>query len=138
MRRFRFLNHTGDLGMEIYGQSLIDLFENAGQGLFAVITNPSKVEEKIGKKIGLNYDDLETLMVDWLGQLLYLHDVEGLLFRRFEVSSIGDGRFEASAWGEKFEERKHVVRTEVKAVTFHQLEVRQRGDMWQARVILDL
>ena len=138
MRRFRFLNHTGDLGMEIYGQSLIDLFENAGQALFAVITNPSKVEEKIGKKIGLNYDDLETLMVDWLGQLLYLHEVEGLLFRRFEVSSIGDGRFEASAWGEVFEERKHVVRTEVKAVTFHQLEVRQRGDRWQARVILDL
>jgi SHS2 domain-containing protein len=138
MRRFRFLNHTGDLGIEIFGLSLTDLFENAGQALFYVITDPSKVHEKIRKEVTLSYSDLETLMVDWLGELLYLHDVEGLLFSRFEVSDIQDGHFEARAWGEAFEAGRHGIRTEVKAVTFHQLEVKQQGDRWRARVILDL
>ena len=138
MRRFRFLDHTGDLGIEIYGQSLVELFENAGQALFHVITDPSKVQEKVEKEIALSYHDLETLMVDWLGELLYLHDVEGLLLRRFEVRSIEDGCFEARAWGEFFQERQHVIRTEVKAVTFHQLEVKQQRGSWRARVILDL
>lgn len=138
MRRFRFLDHTGDLAIEIYGQSLVDLFENAGQALFHVITDPSKVQEKVEKEIALSYHDLETLMVDWLGELLYLHDVEGLLLRRFEVRSIEDGRFEARVWGEFFQERQHVIRTEVKAATFHQLEVKQRRGSWRARVILDL
>lgn len=138
MQRFRFLNHTGDLGIEIYGQSLADLFENAGQALFHVITDPSKVQEKVDREIALSYRDLETLMVDWLGELLYVHDVENLLLRRFQVQGIGDGRFEARAWGEVFQDGRHVIRTEVKAVTFHQLEVKQECNGWRARVILDL
>lgn len=138
MRRFRFLNHTGDLAMEVYGEGLIDLFENAGQALFHVITDPSEVEEKVAKEIGLRYDNLETLMVDWLGELLYLHDTEGLLFRRFEVRNVSDGHFEAKAWGEAFQEQRHEIRTEVKAVTFHQLEVKQQDGGWRATVILDL
>lgn len=138
MRRFRFLNHTGDLGIEIYGQSLGDLFESAGHALFAVITDPSKVQEKVEKEIALTYHDLETLMVDWLSELLCLHDTEGLLLRRFEVKRIENGRFEASTWGESFHEGRHVIRTGVKAVTFHQLQVIQKQGRWRARVILDL
>jgi SHS2 domain-containing protein len=64
--------------------------------------------------------------------------VEGLLLRRFEVSDLGNGRFEARAWGEGFYDGRHVIRREVKAVTFHQLEVKQEQGQWRARVILDL
>ena len=138
MRRFKFLDHTGDLGIEIYGQNLRELFENAGESLFHVITDPSTVEEKVEKEITLNYGDLETLMVDWLSELLYLHDTEGLLLRRWQVRRIGEGCFEATTWGEFFHEGRHKIRTGVKAVTFHQLEVKEKGGRWQARVILDL
>ena len=138
MRRFRFLNHTGDIAIEIYGQTLTDLFENAAEAFFAVITDQSKVQEKVEKGIVLSYHDLETLMVDWLGEFLYLYDVERLLFGRFDVRTVEHGRFEAKAWGEFFQERRHVIRREAKAVTFHQLEVKERGGSWRARVILDL
>jgi SHS2 domain-containing protein len=138
MRRFRFLNHTGDLAIEIYGQSLKDLYENAGRALFAVLTDPSKVEARVETAIALSYDNLETLLVDWLGELLYLHDSKGLVFRRFEVESIENERFEAKAWGEAFEAGRHAIRTGVKAVTFHQLEVKERKSGWRARVVLDL
>ena len=138
MTRFRFLNPTGDLAIEIYGQSLKDLFENAGQALFAVLTDPSKVEARVETAIALSYDNLETLLVDWLGELLYLYDAKGLVFRRFEVESIEKERFEAKAWGESFEAGRHVIRTGVKAVTFHELEVKRERAHWRARVTLDL
>jgi SHS2 domain-containing protein len=138
MKRFKFLDHTGDLAMEVYGQSLTDLFENAGQALFHVITDPLEVEDRVEREVALTYDELGTLMVDWLSELLYLHDVEGLLFSSFKVGSLGAGHFLAKAWGEFFEEEKHIIRTEVKAVTFHQLEVTQQRGSWRARVILDL
>ena len=138
MRRFRFLNHTGDLAMEIYGENLKDLFENAGMALFSVMTDRSKIRKRVERSITLRYGDRETLMVDWLGELLYLHDVEGLLFRQFHVVSFEEGCFNALAWGEPFQPDRHVIRTGVKAVTFHQLEVQKQGDRWRARVILDL
>ncbi|NIQ40165.1 MAG: archease [Proteobacteria bacterium] len=138
MKRFKFLDHTGDLAMEVYGQNLTDLFENAGQALFSVITDPSEVKDKVEREVDLTYDELGTLMVDWLTELLYLHDVEGLLFGSFKVGHLGAGQFLAKAWGEFFKEEKHLIRTEVKAVTFHQLEVTKQGGTWRARVILDL
>ncbi len=138
MRRFRFLDHTGDLAMEVFGQDLKDLFENAGRALFHVITDPSVVDERVEKEIALTYSDLATLMVDWLGELLYFHDVEGLLFRRFQVKSLTDKNFKARAWGDFFNEGQHIIRTGVKAVTFHQLEVKQQRGRWRARVVLDL
>ena len=138
MRQFKFLNHTGDLAMEIYGESLKDLFENAGMAFFSVMTDRSRIRKRVERSITLRYGDREILMVDWLGELLYLHDVEGLLFRRFDVVSIEQGCFKALAWGEPFQPDRHVIRTAIKAATFHQLEVREHGGTWRARVILDL
>jgi len=138
MRQFRFLNHTGDLAMEIYGESLENLFENAGMAFFSVMTNRSRIRKRVERSITLRYGDRETLMVDWLGELLYLHDVEGLLFKRFQVVSTEQGCFRALAWGEPFQPDRHVIRTGVKAATFHQLRIQEDGGTWRARVILDL
>ena len=138
MRQFRFLNHTGDLAMEIYGESLENLLENAGMALFSVMTDRSKIRKRVERSIALRYGDRETLLVDWLGELLYLHDVEGLLFKRFQVVSTEQGCFRALAWGEPFQPDRHVIRTGVKAATFHQLRIQEDGGTWRARVILDL
>jgi SHS2 domain-containing protein len=138
MRQFRLLNHTGDLAMEIQGVSLKDLYENAGMALFSVVTDRSKIRKRVERSVALRYADRETLLVDWLGELLYLHDVERLLFRRFHVVTIEKGFFEALAWGEPFESERHAIRTAIKAVTFHQLEVCEHGGRWRARVVLDL
>jgi SHS2 domain-containing protein len=77
-------------------------------------------------------------MVDWLSELLYLHDVENLLFKGFEIDSVGKDGLKAIVKGEPFQEGVHVIKTEVKAVTYHQIEVRREKRGWRARVILDL
>ena len=77
-------------------------------------------------------------MVDWLSQLLYLHDVENLLFKKFSVESVGENGLRAIATGEPFQEGVHVIKTQVKAVTYHQIKVYQEDEGWKAQIIFDL
>ena len=138
MKRFEVLDHTADIGIVVHGEDLRALFENAGEAFFHLITDLKKVKGRVERRIDIGGESLDRLMVDWLSELLYLHDVENLLFKEFKVESVGEGGLKAIVKGEPFQEGVHVIKTEVKAVTYHQIEVRQEKGRWRARVILDL
>jgi SHS2 domain-containing protein len=138
MKRFEILDHTADIGIIVYGEDLKALFENAGKAFFHLITDGRKVRRRTERKITIKGESLERLMVDWLSELLYLHDVEKLLFKEFTVESVGKDGLKAIARGEPFQEGVHVIKTEVKAVTYHRMEVRQEKGRWRAQVIFDL
>jgi len=138
MKRFDILDHTADIGIIVYGEDLKSLFENAGEAFFHLITDLKKVRLRTEKKIEIGGENLERLMVDWLSELLYLHDVQNLLFKRFHVESVGEEGLKAKVKGESFQEGVHVIKTGVKAVTYHQIEVRQEKEGWRARIIFDL
>ena len=138
MKRFEILDHTADIGLVIYGENLKALFGNAGEAFFRLITDLRKVRCRIERRINIGGESLDRLMVDWLSELLYLHDVENLLFKGFKVESVGEDGLRAIVKGEPFQEGVHVIKTEVKAVTYHQIEVRQENGRWRAQVIFDL
>jgi SHS2 domain-containing protein len=138
MKRFEVLDHTADIGLIVYGEDLKTLFQNAGEGFFHLITDLRKVKRRTKRTIEIGKEDLKRLMVDWLTELLYLHDVEGLLFKEFKVESVGEDGLKAVVKGEVFREGVHVIKTGVKAVTYHQIEVRKGKRGWRAQVILDL
>jgi len=138
VKKYKVIDHTADLGIEIYGRDLRELFQNAGHALFEIICDLSEVTESIEKIVAVNGQDLEQLMVVWLGELLYLHDTEKLLLKHFEVEDIGERRLTATVYGEEFKEDHHTIRTEIKAVTYHQIQVREEEGRWIARVIFDL
>jgi len=138
MKRFEVLDHTADIGIVVHGEDLRALFENAGEAFFHLITDLKKVKRRVERRVDIGGESLDRLMVDWLSELLYLHDVENLLFKEFKVESVGEGGLKAIVKGEPFQEGVHVIKTEVKAVTYHQIEVRQEKGRWRARVILDL
>jgi len=138
MKRFEVLDHTADIGLIVYGEDLKTLFENAGEAFFHLITDLKKVRRRVEKRIEIRGEDLERLMVDWLSELLYLHDVENLLFKGFKVESVGEGGLKARVKGEPFQEGVHVIKTGVKAVTYHQIEVRKKNGRWRAQIIFDL
>jgi len=137
-KRFEILDHTADIGLIVYGENLRVLFENAGKAFFHIITDLRKVRRRVEKRIDIEGESLERLMVDWLSELLYLHDVESLLFKGFKVGSVGEDGLKAVVKGEPFQEGVHVIKTEVKAVTYHRIEVRQNNGHWRAQIILDL
>lgn len=137
-KKFRLLDHTADLGILVYGRDLEELFTNAGKVFFGIITDLRRVRESTERTIRVESSNLEDLMVNWLGELLYLHDVDGLLFRSFSIDELGDGTMKARARGEVFQEERHVIKTEIKAVTYHQIQVKKERGRWVARIIFDL
>lgn len=137
-KRFDILDHTADIGLVIYGEDLETLFENAGVGFFHLITDLKRVRQKEERRIELPGESLERLMVDWLNELLYLHEVENLLFKCFRIEKVGENGLKAVAKGEFFQEGRHVIHTGVKSVTYHQIQVKQEEGGWRAKVILDL
>ena len=138
VKRFEILDHTADIGIIIHGENLKTLFENAGKAFFHLITDLRKVKRRVERRVHIEGESLDRLMVDWLSELLYLHDVENLLFKEFKVESVGGDGLKATVKGEPFQDGVHVIKTEVKAVTYHQIEVRQETGGWRAQVILDL
>lgn len=138
MKRFKILDHTADIGLIVYGEDLKSLFENAGEAFFHLITDLRKVRRRIERRVEMRGEALERLMVDWLNELLYLHDTEALLFKGFKVESVGEDGLRARVKGEPFQEGVHVIKTGVKAVTYHQILVEKENGRWKARIIFDL
>src|SRR5262245_2525556 len=135
---FTILDHPADLGIEACGQTLGEAFEQAALGLMSVILDPATVELVESREIDLGAIDTEQLLVKWLAEVLYLYD--GLHFApvKFSVSSISKNRVRAVLRGEAFDQEKHLVRVDVKAVTYHQLSVEQNETGSRVRVFLDI
>ncbi len=138
MPKYTLIDHTADIGIDVLGATLRELFTNAAFALFDIITDLSKVECKAECNIKISGIDREQLLVNWLTELLYLHDVKNLLFKNFCIADIEDNQLTATINGEAFIEGKHVIKTEVKAVTYHNLSIIKEDHQWKARVIFDL
>jgi len=134
---FEFIDHTADIGIRVQAPALEDLFETAGLAFTELVTSADSLDCRVERRFKLEEDDIETLLVSWLQELIYLLDTEDLVFGRFQVK-LQDFSLEASAWGDVFDPDIHTMKTEIKAVTYHQLEVTKSDLGWQAQVIFDI
>ncbi len=119
--RYKLLEHTADAMIEAHGETLGERFANAAYAMFDQITDVTKIEPQGELKIVLKAENREQLLVDFLQELLFVHDTEDLVFGEFEVKTDGKA-LEALVKGEKFDEKKHPKRSVVKGVTYHRLE----------------
>ncbi len=136
MRRFRFIEHTADVGLVAYGGTLAEAFANAACGLFAIIGEPKTFRETESREIRLREENPEDLLFEWLNRLIYFFDAEGLLFKRFEVVLSGEGELTATCYGERYDPSRHHLKRGVKAATYHQLKVDREKN--RVRVIFDI
>jgi SHS2 domain-containing protein len=119
--RYKLLEHTADAMVEVYGKDLDERFGNAAYALFDQITDIAKVEPRGEIQIVLSAESRDQLLVDFLQELLFLHDAEDLVFCEFDVTTDGK-KLDARVRGEKFDEKKHPKKSVVKGVTYHRLE----------------
>jgi SHS2 domain-containing protein len=119
--KYKLLEHTADAMVEVHGKDLGERFGNAAYALFDQITDITKVEPKGEVEIVLAAESRDQLLVDFLQELLFLHDAEDLVFCEFDVTTDGKN-LDARVRGEKFDETKHPKRSVVKGVTYHRLE----------------
>ena len=139
MKKFEYLDHTADIGIRAYGQDLKDLFENAAEAMLAVTAELDTIDEMMLIEVSVTASTLPDLMLNWLGELNFQHEVEEIFFCRTEIREISPNRLCAVVFGEARNENRHVVLAEIKSVTFHQLQVEQASDgVWTAQVIFDI
>lgn len=113
------------------------LFETAALALTELMTDSAAVQPRLQRTAELKEESLDLLLVCWLQEILYLMDTEGLVFSLFEVRIEGT-TLKATLRGEPFNPEVHPRKSDIKAATYHHLEVARQGDGWEARVILDL
>jgi SHS2 domain-containing protein len=137
-KKFRFIDHTADIGVIIFGETLPELFQHAAKSFFSVLTELKNIHEKESRSFSLDAPGLEELLVSWLNEFLYLFETQGLLFSRFEIKNLSKEHLEANVWGEKYSAEKHPIKRIIKAVTFHQLTITEKNGFWQTQIIYDL
>ncbi len=135
--KYKYLEHTADAKLQAYGKTLEQAFVNAALGTFNIIFDPSKVKPKIRKKIQLTAKRDESLLYDFIDELLFLLDTEGFLLSKAEDMKISEGwSLSCTIFGDDF--RNYDVQGNIKAVTYNDMFIKKKGQNYIIQLVLDL
>jgi SHS2 domain-containing protein len=135
---FEILEHPADVGFRARGSSLEELFGNCGLALISIILDPSRVDCGRTWELAAEGNDLDSLLVNWLNEVLFYVETRRLVFSSFSIQIADPFQLSCQAMGEERTPAKHSVRVSVKAVTYHQLRIARRGEQWIAEVFVDV
>jgi len=139
---FEFLEHTADVYIAAYGLSLAEAFENAALAMFETMTDTKDVDPRFEETVKAEGYDKQALLYNWLEELLIKFEMNGLLCSKFKILKIEETveglRLKAKAYGEPFNPEKHKQKVGIKAVTYHQMEIREDPKGVALRFILDI
>jgi len=133
--RYEEIEHTADVGIRAYGATLNELFANAAEGMFSLVADLGAVKPVGEIEVRLAAEDIPTLMLRWLSELLYIHETQRLLLAAFDVQLDGTS-LRGRARGEAIDKKRHELKLVIKAVTRHRLTVDPQKGI--AEVIFDI
>ena len=136
-KAFEVIDHTADTGIIAYGSSIEEAFSNAAVGLFNLITDLDNIHENLQRDLELSSQDNESLLVEWLNELIYLFDTENTIFKRFDITRLDNTQLKARSYGEKVDKSKHKLKTGVKATSYHMLKV-EKDNGCKVQVLFDI
>ena len=140
MKKFEYFDVTADIGFYAFGKNLNEAFENAGLAIFNIISNTDNINPQKSIEFEITSEDEVSLLYDYLEESLFYHEVEFMLFSEFiiEIEKTDDDyHLKAIIKGEDINWDKHERDCEIKAITFHQMEVNMSDDVW-LKAIVDL
>jgi SHS2 domain-containing protein len=123
MRHYEFIDHTADIAVRAWGDTLEEAFAEAAQAMFDVITNKAQVSSCETVSFEIESIDLEGLLVGFLSKLIVVHEVNRLVLGSFAVELAGNNRLRARVSGEKFDAARHGAGSQVKGVSYHMMEI---------------
>lgn len=135
---YKIFPQTSDLGVEVSGNTLPELFVNAGLALMDIVTDINKVAEHESKILEIRSESRELLFREWLSELLYQFYVQERVFRSFRVMTLTGTFLKIIGMGEKIDYRRHLIKRELKSITYYQLEVSERDGRWIGRFVSDI
>ena len=137
-RPYEVLEHPADIGFRAFSETLPGLYAASALAMISIGYDPAAAEPRGEYPISVESGDRESLMVDWLNEVLYCFDGRGIAFRDFRVDEFHDFAIAATGLGEPRDPVRHRANLIVKAVTYHQLRIENRDGLWTAEVFLDI
>jgi len=141
-KRFEFLEHTADVYIAAYGQSLEEAFENAASATFNAMTEIEKIKPEVEEFVEVEAHDEHALLYSWIEELLIRFETTGNLYCCFNISSIEKTpiglKLKAKIWGEPFDSERHLQKVGIKAVTYHRMEIMKKPKAVTVKFILDI
>lgn len=139
MKKYKQIEHTGDIGIRVYGQNREQLYEHAAYALFDLITDIKNVKPINEWIIEVSGTDQEELLVNWLSELNFVFQTEYRLFCVFNIIDLTETSLKAIVAGETIDRERHKIMNEIKAVTFHGLKMEEsKAGNWEAQIIFDI
>ena len=135
---FEVLEHTADIGFRAWGDTPAELFENAARAMMSIAAETETIDPRGEVATQGTGEDYESLLVNWLSEILYRFDAGLFAASQFRVDKIGPTMIEASLIGEARDSARHRWKLIVKAVTYHDIEVLERDGRWESRIFLDI
>jgi SHS2 domain-containing protein len=135
---YKIIDHTADMGLIIYGSDMEKLFSNAAFSVFSLIVEPESIIPKLQRYVRVSAENYESLLIEWLNELIYLFDAEHILFNSFQIRNLSNNQLIAICYGELVDRLRHNIKREVKAATYHMLKIDRQKSGYKAEVIFDL
>ena len=135
---FEILEHTADIGFRARGLTKTELFTHAALALQSVAVELDRVLPRVPYPIAVTGEDDESLLVNWLSEVLYYLDGRRVVMSRFRIDVLSAGVVRGLGWGEPRDPERHPPKLVVKGVTYHQLRITKDAEGWCAEVYLDV
>ncbi|OIO81746.1 hypothetical protein AUJ84_00470 [Candidatus Pacearchaeota archaeon CG1_02_32_132] len=135
MDKYKFLEHTADIKFKAYGKNLEKIFENVALAISDILSRSGEVGDKSWKDIEIEGKDNESILYDFIDDLIYLLDAENFLVSRAKVKII-NGKLKARVFGDdalRYPDLDHI-----KAATYAEMYVKKVKDVWEAQVVVDV
>ena len=127
-----------DVGVRAWGATRAGAFAQAALGVFALIVRPEEVEEREHREVRAQADSPERLLVSWINECLYVHEIEGFAVRRVEVDALSERLVHGVLHGEPIDLARHSAGTVVKAATLHGVSVTENSGTHDVRLVVDV
>ena len=136
--KYRLIDHTADFGIHVFGSDSKDLFANAVHAMFDLITEIDSLKGLDAFYIRVTGDDWPDLMVNWLREILFLWNGKEMLVKTAQILSLSKNDLSAKVIFDPYDPDIHTIKTEIKAVTYHQIQVNSGPAGWEAKIIFDV
>ncbi len=136
--KYEILDHTADLCIRVFGKNVLELIENAAYALMELIVDRESVKSSKDIQFEIIGDTNEELLIKMLGEILYLHEVEKLVFRDIEIESVTPNHITGKLSGERFDSSRHELELDIKAATYHNLNIEKVNDKFKADIVFDI
>ncbi len=137
-KRHWTFDHTADIGIAAEADTLPELFESLAESLAEEICPKSQVKPSTQRAVTVEAEDVEALAVDFLTDVMNVMQTDLFVVSAIQVASADSNSLSALLIGEPYDPARHEFAQEVKAVTYHQLEIAEQAGKWSGQVILDI